>query len=334
MYHTLFVPLDGSSEAERPLLTVALLADACAETARVLLVRSAAAADAAEGERAGPAHVRAMEDAEDYLRAIAAPLTQTGIEVSAVTSYGDAAETILTQAISESASVITMATHGRWGMDRLLHGSLAEVVVAGATQPVLLFGPEMRAEVPIRRMLIPLDGGPFTAAVLPEAGRFAQSFGIQRIDLLAILPPQTVHVDDLEGAPPAWALEKMGVTSVGNSIYALDARQTLVQDRLQELEHALGYWSDWLHDSAAEVRVHARYELGQGSTAASILKAASELESDMIVMRTHARRGIARALTGSVADEVVRTSSLPVLLYTTRMIEALASGSAIVNVSI
>jgi hypothetical protein len=120
-------------------------------------------------------------------------------------------------------------------------------------------------------------------------------------------------------------LEKLGLRSIGSpSTFALAEDQPLVQERLKDLEHALGYWSEWLGPSGADVRIHARYELGLGSTAAGVLAAATELQSDLIVMRTHARRGISRALTGSVADEVVRTSTLPVLLYSTRTIEALA----------
>lgn len=323
MYRTLLIPLDGSPEAERPIATAAAMVNASAEPGRLILLRSAAG----EGEGAGPAHVRAMEEAEAYLRSAARPLVESGYEVSAVTSYGPLADSVLAQLTNQDVDLIAMATHGRWGMDRLVHGSLAEEIAHRARVPLLLFGPETKPTDRVRRLLVPLDGGPFTAAVLPEAGRATRSFGIEQVDLLAILPPQTVHVDDLEGAPPAWALEKLGLKAIGNSAYALDARQPAVQERLAELEHALKYWSDWLNETSATVNVHVRYELGVGSTAGCILTTARELGADLIAMRTHARRGLSRALTGSVADEVVRTSPLPVLLYTTETLEALASAS-------
>lgn len=44
-----------------------------------------------------------------------------------------------------------------------------------------------------------------------------------------------------------------------------------------------------------------------------ILHAAEEVRADLIVMGTHGRRGISRALLGSVAESVVRTSPVPVL---------------------
>lgn len=44
-----------------------------------------------------------------------------------------------------------------------------------------------------------------------------------------------------------------------------------------------------------------------------ILHAAEEVRADLIVMGTHGRRGISRALLGSVAESIVRTSPVPVL---------------------
>jgi len=44
-----------------------------------------------------------------------------------------------------------------------------------------------------------------------------------------------------------------------------------------------------------------------------ILATAEEVKADLIVMGTHGRRGISRALLGSVAETVVRTSPVPVL---------------------
>ena len=48
--------------------------------------------------------------------------------------------------------------------------------------------------------------------------------------------------------------------------------------------------------------------------ASSIVQTADEHTSDLIVMSTHALTGLERAVLGSVADAVVRTSACPVLL--------------------
>src|SRR5262249_52219519 len=64
-----------------------------------------------------------------------------------------------------------------------------------------------------------------------------------------------------------------------------------------------------------EVPVEPR--LAEGVAAAEILAAAREMNTDLIVMGTHGRTGLRRLLMGSVAEEVVRRASCPVLTMTT-----------------
>lgn len=51
----------------------------------------------------------------------------------------------------------------------------------------------------------------------------------------------------------------------------------------------------------------------QGPTWQTIIETATEVGAGMIVMATHGRRGLPRALLGSVAEKVVRTATCPVL---------------------
>jgi nucleotide-binding universal stress UspA family protein len=64
---------------------------------------------------------------------------------------------------------------------------------------------------------------------------------------------------------------------------------------------------------AAGVRAEAHVALGIAA-ADSILAAAAEQRADLVVMSTHGRGGLGRFLYGSVADEVLRGSDVPVLL--------------------
>ena len=50
-----------------------------------------------------------------------------------------------------------------------------------------------------------------------------------------------------------------------------------------------------------------------GTAFLEIIKMAKEKEVDMIVVGTHGRTGLRRALVGSVTEQVIRTSSIPVL---------------------
>jgi nucleotide-binding universal stress UspA family protein len=51
-----------------------------------------------------------------------------------------------------------------------------------------------------------------------------------------------------------------------------------------------------------------------GSPPREILQVAAQLQADLILVGTHARTGVARLLLGSVAEEVVRRASCPVLV--------------------
>ncbi len=60
----------------------------------------------------------------------------------------------------------------------------------------------------------------------------------------------------------------------------------------------------------AEVESH----LEEGHPGEVIAEMAPKLDADLIVMGTHGRRGLERALMGSVAREVANTTSVPLLL--------------------
>ena len=53
--------------------------------------------------------------------------------------------------------------------------------------------------------------------------------------------------------------------------------------------------------------------LTNGSPREEILRLAKEGNADLIVMGTHGRHGLPRAIMGSVAERVLRTSEIPVL---------------------
>jgi nucleotide-binding universal stress UspA family protein len=74
----------------------------------------------------------------------------------------------------------------------------------------------------------------------------------------------------------------------------------------------------YLHDKAEQLSgardMTVGHALLRGDVADQICAHAAEVGADMIVMGTHGRTGLARALVGSVADAVVRRATIPVLL--------------------
>jgi nucleotide-binding universal stress UspA family protein len=69
-------------------------------------------------------------------------------------------------------------------------------------------------------------------------------------------------------------------------------------------------WSEGRQHRIGRINVHTR----SNSPAVGIVKLAEELAVDLIVVGTHARKGLRRFLFGSVAEAVVRASSCPVLV--------------------
>ena len=71
-----------------------------------------------------------------------------------------------------------------------------------------------------------------------------------------------------------------------------------------------------LEEATAQLRLRfpaAQSRLRSGVPWEEVLRAATELKADLIVMGTHGRRGLERALLGSVAEKIVRMSKVPVL---------------------
>jgi nucleotide-binding universal stress UspA family protein len=141
---TVFVPLDGSSLAERTLPHVCALAKVTKLEIHLLRVYTLPpdAYIVADGVIAqGPAqyHEELKKVAETYLDGKAAGLRAEGFDsVVATAIQGDPASEIIDLARQTPNNLIAMSTHGRSGIGRWVLGSVAEKVIQHAQDPVLL----------------------------------------------------------------------------------------------------------------------------------------------------------------------------------------------------
>jgi nucleotide-binding universal stress UspA family protein len=136
------------------------------------------------------------------------------------------------------------------------------------------------------RILVPLDGSELAELALVPAALLARRFNAQ-LWLIFVLVPVP-----LESGP-----------SVRLARAAVDQAQEYLQDVQRRLE------ADGL-----AVRAIVRW----GDPAGEILAAAQEGHADLIAMATHGRGGLGRWMIGSVADRVVRTATIPVLVVPAR----------------
>ena len=143
-------------------------------------------------------------------------------------------------------------------------------------------------------LLVTLDGTPRAEAVIPHSLAIARSMGAETT-LLRI-------VDAVSGEwSERGALGPSQLEAASRNAFAEQARQYL--ERLAAP----------MRESGVTVNVLVR----QGTAARQIVAAAREIEADAIAMATHSRRGINRLVFGSVAEEVLHTACVPVLIVPT-----------------
>lgn len=211
-----------------------------------------------------------------------------GVEVRYVPHAGDPVQVIADQAVSGSADLIVMGTHGRGGVERFLIGSVTEKVLRLAPCPVLAVPPHvptaLAAEALFARVLCPLDFSPASLQVLGFAFGFAR---------LAKGSVTVVHVCEVADEPRLYAY--------------------LGEVRRQALDIARARLDALLADEpATSCGVEQIVVLGRPGR--EILKIASQQVSDLIVMGAQGRGGVGLALVGSTTQDVIRAATCPVLV--------------------
>ena len=73
-------------------------------------------------------------------------------------------------------------------------------------------------------------------------------------------------------------------------------------------------WAELRRVRLPDRTVAVEYQLAEGDPADEILRAAREAGAELIVMATHGRTGLRRLLMGSVAEQVTRKATCPVLV--------------------
>jgi nucleotide-binding universal stress UspA family protein len=87
----------------------------------------------------------------------------------------------------------------------------------------------------------------------------------------------------------------------------------ITADLMRQIQEAAQAALDGVVSLAKRPGIGVDSALRQGPAWSEILAAAKDARADLIVIGTHGRRGLSRALLGSVAEKVVRTAACPVL---------------------
>jgi nucleotide-binding universal stress UspA family protein len=193
-------------------------------------------------------------------------------------------------------SVIVMGSHGPTGFDEVVIGSVTAATLHATDSPVLLLGPHL-TEVPepgacYETIVACVDGSPASEAILAPVQQLAQAIHA------------SVHI-----------------------IQVVD---------LKEVERAKGSFSEPLNETAY-VRRLAQTMLDRGVRATydvvhdvhpsdAILNYTQTQSAPIIAMASHGHTGLRRLTMGSVAMNVVRHATCPVLVTCAALEEGVGAG--------
>ena len=151
-----------------------------------------------------------------------------------------------------------------------------------------------------KRMLVPIDGSHGSASVVPYAADLAKRIGCS-VDLLLVEPPDGAKLPHPDHHRPGRTNGHVATLVPGTqtTTEVRSANERYVHRHVEEFE-ALG--------------VEASGKVVCGEPAQEILKAALLLRSDVIAMATRKLSNFQQRDTGSIAEEVLWRSKLPVLL--------------------
>jgi nucleotide-binding universal stress UspA family protein len=140
-------------------------------------------------------------------------------------------------------------------------------------------------------ILVPLDGSARAESALPVARQLAKSLGTG-IVLARVTPLVTLRFASADAPLPGETYQQLA-----------DDQRQLALDYLQQQ-------GQLLRDQGISVKA----VLAAGNTVSALLDICATEQIGLVVMTTHGRTGLARFALGSVADQLVRDSHVPVLL--------------------
>jgi nucleotide-binding universal stress UspA family protein len=222
-----------------------------------------------------PVAEAALAAAREYVAGIRERFEKEGAKAKGVARLGSPSSVILETIREEKATLVAMATHGRTGVRRLLFGSVAEHVLRKSPVPVLAVRPFWSYELS------------------------RQDRGIR-----TILVP-------LDGSATSRAV----LPTVAAFGRLFDARAILLRAVEEDADRKAAE-ADLL-EAAAQLRksgVDAVTALEEGLPGKLIQAAAKKSGADLVAMSTHGRSGVRRMLTGSVTEEVLRETKVPMLI--------------------
>jgi nucleotide-binding universal stress UspA family protein len=297
MFTKMLIPLDGSKTAEKVLPYARYLAGKLKIPVELLAVIDIAEMTthiSAEKVR----HLDTM--IEDGVRASTTYLRGTATtfrdaKVTCTVEKDRAEDAIISKGEADTAMLIAMATHGRSGLDRFLLGSVAEKVLRGAANPLLLVRATEEAkaegEAVFKSVIVPLDGSELAESVIPMMAGVAKTLDLEVILFRAYHIPYNAYAGD-------------------DGYYAVNYDELIAGVRDEASEYLNKKVAEVIKLGVAKVTAMTK----EGFAGDEIIAIGRKSPDNLIAMCSHGRSGVKRWVLGSVTETVVRHSGDPVLV--------------------
>lgn len=230
-----------------------------------------------------------------------ADLRAEGLTVHEVVREGDPDKEILAAAREIGADVIVMGSHSRRNLWDVVVGNIAQKVAENAPCPVVLVShrpPHPGPETP-KHYLFATDFSPHAKIAEKIAISLAKERGEnKKLWVLTVIPPG----EELPMPP-------------GFVVNAPDGEVIELEKELRsEVEAEVNRRLDAIVKDAEAAGVKTIKLVRHGDPAKETLKAAIDIEADMIIMGSHSRKSLKEKLLGDTPEKVAKQAPCPVLI--------------------
>ncbi len=153
-----------------------------------------------------------------------------------------------------------------------------------------------------KKILVPLDGSKLAECVLPHVEELAKGCGTNEVILVSV-------TERIEG----YRVMENQTQSLGEQL-SPGAGERLIPEAVGKLERQARRYLGKIAKTLEAKGVKVLTEVLLGKPAEEIALYAANEKCDLITMASHGRSGPSRWARGSVADKILRASSVPVLL--------------------
>lgn len=311
MFRHIIVPLDGSVFGEHAVPLAVAVAKHCGATVQLLrIVPPLADYFFMPPEMTDPLDKQLRQthrnDALAYLDSVVKRLQDPGpVSCGVMEEDEGVCESICANVVKTGADLIVLSSHGRGAVARFWLGSIADTLVRTAPVPVLLARPpeqvpaaDLNHTASLKHFLLALGGNTIAERIVEPALALGKLTGAAYTLVRVVRPAYPGLISSsgtYTGPKPASGWGELGKIDEQNCLKA-EAYLKTVADRLRA------------EGAVVQTRVHIAEQ-----PATALLREAGLVGADLIALETHGR-GVSRLLIGSVADKVVRGSSIPVLV--------------------